>query len=103
MPILLPTGCSTLTRRASFEVALFDETRVDATALKGRNKHGHVEYCAPSGLHENFDVTPTQGVALGWLIAAPSGRKRKRRNIKTRERGQVVVLPSLALRACVGN
>ena len=45
-----------------------------------------VEYCAPSGLYENFDVTPTQGVALGWVIAAPSGRNRKKRNTKTRKR-----------------
>ena len=30
-----------------------------------------------------------QGDALGWLIAAPLGRKHKLRNIKTRKRGTV--------------
>ena len=37
----------------------------------------------------------TQGDALGWLIAAPLGRKHKLRNIKKRKRGNPAPVPRL--------
>jgi hypothetical protein len=43
-------------------------------------------------------LSVTQGVALGWYVAALSGRNSRLRNIEKRERGTDMENPQLALR-----
>jgi len=109
-----------LTRRASFGVALYclfapqgqsqvspeqrpgNTSTTRAPALKGRNRirfftgnHGiaRAENCAAlSGLEVPWNPC-SQGDALGWHVAAPSGRNQATRNIKTRQRGAVRTNP----------
>ncbi len=83
---------STLTRHANFAVAtsprrgsnnpaqgiaLGTNTLTFFEALKGRDSRYKRNNFALSGLWSFFD-SQTEGVALGWIVAASLGRNRKR-------------------------
>jgi hypothetical protein len=70
-------------------------------ALRGRDARNERDCFALSGLWIFF-CSPTQGVALGWLIAAPLGRNHKCATPESASEGvksPVMVVPSLARRA----